>query len=391
MKDQFDHLYKIARKLKDRVIGKTLDVDLDNWIAQNNANKNLYNQLSDVKHQLKKLELYEQFDSEKAFKKIQPKLIADVVPLTKRILRTTAVLIPILIASYFIFQNINDDHSLELAQIDQVVSPGKQTAILTLSDGREIELDGSETNDKIYDRDMLISNVKNALQYAITGQSNQQKKQLNTLRTPKGGTYRVILSDGTKVWLNANSSIQYPVFFNDSIRFIQIIGEAFFDVVHNGKPFIVESSSTEIRVMGTSFNVYDFAGETTVRTTLVTGKIGIRSVITGNQVPVKILQPNQQAVLNTTTNKMKFIEVSTDQFTSWIKGKFEFNNESLEAVFVRLSRWYNFEYEFKNDKAKNQHFTGRIGNQQPVSSILQMLELTSDVKFKIEQSKIVIQ
>ncbi|MFC2124691.1 FecR family protein, partial [Bacteroidota bacterium] len=213
----------------------------------------------------------------------------------------------------------------------------------------------------------------------------------NELKTPRGGGYNLVLADGTEVWVNAGSSLKFPVSFTDSTRKVFLTGEAYFDVSHNGKPFIVSSGSMDITVLGTSFNVSAYPDELSIKTTLVEGKVQID--VTGNLGSTsasEILMPNDQAVILRDGSTIKINQVNTSQYTSWIDGKIEFTNDNLDMVMKRLARWYDFEYEFENNLARDYHFSARISNIENVSSILEMLEMTTDVKFELRNNTIVI-
>jgi len=197
------------------------------------------------------------------------------------------------------------------------------------------------------------------------------------------------LADGSTIWLNAASKLSFPVAFTDSTRHIFLEGEAYFEVAHNGSPFIVTTGDMDIRVMGTSFNVSAYADDVTKKTTLVEGKVRV-DVHQENKVFQEFLWPNKQAIVGTGKSEIVITDVDAQQYKSWVDGKFEFNNETLDHVMKKLARWYNFKYEFSNSSAKKFHFSGRLNNQEKISSILNMLEMTTNVTFIIQNNVIVI-
>ncbi|MCK5367916.1 MAG: DUF4974 domain-containing protein, partial [Cyclobacteriaceae bacterium] len=147
----------------------------------------------------------------------------------------------------------------------------------------------------------------------------------------------------------------------------------------------------DVRVLGTTFNVSSYPDEPEITTTLVEGKVKVVLAEDSEVAPNgKILMPNDQAILSRDDSSFEIIKVNTSQYTSWIQGKFEFNHANLEVVMKRLARWYDFEYVFERDATKDFHFTARINNDQSISSILEMLEMTTDVKFEIRDQTIVI-
>lgn len=142
----------------------------------------------------------------------------------------------------------------------------------------------------------------------------------------------------------------------------------------------------DVAVLGTTFNIEAYEDETFLRTTLIEGKVKVTATGLHNQ----ILTPNEQAVLNLDSMNLSKLQVNTSQYTSWIEGKFEFANDNLETVMKKLSRWYNFEYEFENPEARNFHFSARIDDKQNISTILDMLEMTTSVKFEIKDDKTIV-
>jgi ferric-dicitrate binding protein FerR (iron transport regulator) len=191
--------------------------------------------------------------------------------------------------------------------------------------------------------------------------------------------------------LNAGSSLKFPVSFTDSTRHVFLEGEAYFQVTHNGKPFIVTSGAMDVRVLGTSFNVLAYPDEQQLVTTLVEGSVRIDLVGKERETSSsRILSPDDQAVVSIEDAAIEVSKVNTSQYTSWIDGKLEFYNENLDKVMKRLARWYDFEYEFENSGAKNYHFSARFDNTENISTILEMLELTTDVKFELKENTIVV-
>jgi len=232
----------------------------------------------------------------------------------------------------------------------------------------------------------------NSLVYTEKRSPLKRKKLVyNELRTPRGGGYNLTLADGSRVWLNAGSSLRFPVSFTDSTRRVYLEGEGYFEVNHNGKPFIVSSGSMDVRVLGTSFNVLAYPDEQQLVTTLVEGSVRID--LGGKEseaVSSRILHPDDQAVISIANADIEVSKVNTSQYTSWIEGKLEFHNEDLDKVMKRLARWYDFKYEFENNGAKDFHFSARFDNSENISTILEMLELTTDVKFELRENTIVV-
>ena len=383
----------IAKKNKGTISLEEME-KLESWMNESSENLEIYTRATDNKYLVNKLEVYQLFKKNKVKAALENELFS---AKTRKLypnvlLRYAAVLIPFIIMVGVSWYFLNESKSPPLSSLDTVVKPGSQKAILKLSDGKTLELDDSSLLAELQEGDAKVINERNSLIYSSEEESVVSKAVIyNELITPRGGGYKLQLADGTVVTMNAGSSLRYPVAFSDSIRQVFLEGEAYFDVSHNGKPFIVSCESMDVRVLGTSFNVSSYADDAEIKTTLVEGKVKVTTA--GNPDLASegiILAPDDQAIFSRADATVEVVKVNTSQYTSWVMGKFEFSNANLNEVMKRLARWYDFEYEFESDAAKDYHFTARIDNDQSISSILEMLEMTTDVKFEIRDQIIVI-
>lgn len=317
--------------------------ELDQWVSESPENASVYDRAIDTKVQLNKLEVYNLFEKEKAWSAIEDELFSTKTIRfdSRKMLRyAAAIMLPVLITASIALIYFGNKTQSTIATIDSVIKPGSQKAVLILSDGGTLDLDKEEILADLQQGDVKIKNENNSLIYS--DEAVKRKKQpliFNELKTPKGGGYNLNLADGTQVWLNAGSSLKFPVSFSDSTRHVYLEGEAYFEVSHNGKPFIVSSGSMNIRVLGTSFNVLAYPDEQEIVTTLIEGKVKIE--LSGNDESAsssRILSPDDQATVNRAESDIVISQVITSQYTSWIDGKFEFNNEDLEIVMKRLAR-----------------------------------------------------
>lgn len=207
----------------------------------------------------------------------------------------------------------------------------------------------------------------------------------NELIIPKGGEYQVVLADGTKVWLNSASRLIYPQSFMGKERRVVLSGEAFFDVAHDAeRPFIVETSQMNVKVLGTRFNVNDYDDNEEVSTTLVNGSV---EIVSGDQQVFRLV-PGEQAYGK--ENELEKREVNVRLYTSWIDGKFLFNNTELEEIAKQISRWYDVEIFFSSENVKKVRFTGAIVKFKPLDDLVRMIESTSQVRFSVKGKTIVI-
>jgi len=395
MDNNFQIANLIVRKIRGSITPDE-QADLNSWISQSPDHLNLYNRATDPKNQLSRLEIYDLFDKDK--EKVWSSLEDQLFPTktiqfsTQRFLRyAAAILLPVLIAggAWLI---LSRPAPATLADLDEVIHPGSQKALLILSDGGTVTLNSEAAPDEIREGGTTIRNNRSMLDYFTSERRRDRiESTYNELRTPRGGGYQLKLADGTQVWLNAGSSLKYPVSFNGSTREVFLEGEAFFDVTQSGSPFVVHSGNMDVRVMGTSFNVTAYPDEDAYRTTLVEGKVMVEVLSdNGASIERQELAPNDQAVLELARSAISVEEVNTSYFTSWMRGKIEFDNENLDAVMKRLARWYDFEYRFENSEAMGYHFTARLDRDASISSILEMLEMTTEVKFEYRKGTVVI-
>lgn len=270
------------------------------------------------------------------------------------------------------------------------IAPGKNTATLTLANGKTIMLSDAK-NGVIVGANNLTYNDGSKITARHPELVSGPPHSLIAATTPRGGTYQVILSDGTKVWLNADSKLEFPSQFNGKERKILLDGEAYFEVTKDKEhPFIVESRGQLVEVLGTHFNINAYEDEAAVKTTLLEGSV--RVAIGGRHPDLRqddvVLKPNQQAQVSEKGIKV-MDNADIEDITAWKNGYFKFG-ENLESIMAKVSRWYDVEviYEIRPDP--NFVFNGEISRNKNLSQILDMLEYTGNVHFKIEGRKIVV-
>jgi transmembrane sensor len=312
-------------------------------------------------------------------------------PLNKRFLFRAAAIFVILLSSaafYFLFSSKTEQEKTAVAATtskDEIV-PGGNKAILTLSDGSSIMLDnagngdlGQQGNSKI------IKTADGLLEYHDKDLNAASEKMLyNIVSTPRGGQYRIELADGTSVWLNASSSIRFPVAFEDSSREVEVTGEVYFEVAKNpAKPFKVKVKDTYINVLGTHFNINAYDNEEAINTTLLEGSLQVV-----NNKLSKLLKPGETAVTNPSGITAISKDDSPEDAIAWVKGKFLFHSADIHNIMRQVERWYDVEVNF--EKAINLHFTGELKRSDNVMTLLRKLELTGEIHFKIDKKKITV-
>lgn len=271
--------------------------------------------------------------------------------------------------------------------IAEEISPIRKKAILTLAQGEQISLSDS-TYTQLQDPSGTHINIQGS-QVTYLDQGNDTTTTLyNTLRTPRGGEYMLTLADGTKVWLNAESTMRYPVKFNARKRIVYIEGEAFFDVQKDtNRPFVVVSNKTEVTVLGTSFNFRAYPEEESVSTTLVTGTVKMENK---NYRQTVILCPGEQGSLNTTDGTLTKQKVDTYLYSAWKDGRIVFRDIRLEDLFNTLARWYDLQIFYLNPEVKDIRFTGDIDKTDRFEDILSIMEQNKRVKFTVKAQTVSI-
>jgi transmembrane sensor len=281
-----------------------------------------------------------------------------------------------------------------LSQGKQDVAPGRDGAILTLADGTKIVLD-SLGNGAIADQNgaKVVLNNGQLMYNAVAGADGQQ--QWNTMHTPKGRQFNVVLPDGTRVWLNAASSITFPTVFTGKERRVELNGEAYFEVTKDKtRPFFVKiKDQAEVQVLGTHFNVNGYDDEPQVNTTLLEGSVRVltnRQEKTGQAENSVVLKPGQQAQIaqgKVATATLK--EEDIDKVMAWRYGAFNFENASLQEVMRQLARWYDIEVVYEKG-VPDIHFVGEMSRDISLAGVLKALEASS-VHFRIEDNRLIVQ
>lgn len=310
----------------------------------------------------------------------------DFVRLKIRLFYAAAVLIPFCIVLLLVRFNKEDVQTILAVQhAPEVILPVCSQASITLSDGQRLVLDGNVDSLHCMQGGLKIHQQAGTISYEA--RKDVQEERFNLIDIPRGGEYCLELSDGTRVWLNSSSTLRYPENFVRKERIVELSGEAYFEVAKNdSKPFIVRTEQQDIRVYGTAFNVYAYAGEKIQHTTLKEGKV---SVYRGGKE--YFLHPGQQARIDTLSSHIVIKEVRPEQYCSWFTGKIPLENERLEDILLRISRWYNVDFIFTDNQLKDFHFSGDLERYADFSEILRLIQMTTSVEFIIQGRKVVVQ
>lgn len=346
------------------------------WLEEGDANKETY------KHEVR-LWSYAQkkensFSPDEAFEALQKKIGA--LPKKKegnrfkikKIYKYAAVLLIGLLSVYFYADRFNNWQQ-ENAVVNAKEEERTGNIILSRGDGKQ----------------EIIPAQREQLSYISHGGA-KEKSIYNMLKIPRGRVFKIILSDSTKVWLNADTRIKYPEKFLpfEKTRTVYLEGEAFFEVAHNKEqPFIVKSGNLEIEVLGTEFNVSSYRSGTHINTTLVNGSVKV-SDTDSKSAPV-VLKPSYQATYNKATANMEVLKVYTDDFTAWMDKRIVFYNEPFRDIILKIERTYNVDIVNKLPEIEGDHFTGEFGGES-IEDILKTINRSIDFNYKTEDGKIII-
>ncbi|HUP12613.1 MAG TPA: FecR domain-containing protein, partial [Niastella sp.] len=310
-----------------------------------------------------------------------------VTAMWKRMAVAASVLVALAIG-YGLFYNNKKDKAVSeknyLALKD--FSPGGDRAMLRLADGSTIILDSAHNGTLGQEGNTRILKLNNG-ELAYNSISKQAGEILyNTITTPRGGQYQVTLSDGTKVWLNAASSLHFPTVFSGKERRVEITGEAYFEVAHNAAmPFIVKNGEAEVRVLGTHFNVNAYNDESSVKVSLLEGKVNVMQLNTQRS---QMLAPGQQASLSTGSAIKVKTDVDMDAVMAWKNGLFDFSSADIKTIMRQVGRWYDIDVSYEGNIPERE-FSGKISRNTNASNVLKILE-QSNIHFRIENKKIVV-
>ena len=381
-----DRIYDlIARKLDDGLLPME-ETELSDWLAEDVKHEEVYAEIKKIRDRTKLLHRDFAPDTEHVLKRIKRERVRQIG--FRYWWKYAALFILPLSVALVLWQGMKNEAEEEHRQFSAVSRPGGERAILKLYNGKTVVLDSTMKSSLIaHEANVRIEMDSNHLlrysSHDSIGMANVNKN--NELIIPKGGEYQVVLADGTKVWLNSASRLIYPQSFMGKERRVVLSGEAFFDVAHDAeRPFIVETSRMNVKVLGTRFNVNDYDDNEEVSTTLVNGSV---EIVSGGQQAFRLV-PGEQAYGK--ENELEKREVNVRLYTSWIDGKFLFNNTELEEIAKQISRWYDVEIFFSNESVKKVRFTGAIVKFKPLEDLVRMIESTSQVRFSVKGRTIVI-
>ncbi|MDP9076805.1 MAG: FecR domain-containing protein [Bacteroidota bacterium] len=301
------------------------------------------------------------------------------------IIGSAAAVILVVFGIYIINRQVVDPKIIAKQPAEkEVIVPGTNVAVLTLGSGKKIALTGTTTGKLAVQGGTIITrNAAGQISYKVIADSKDNEITFNTITTPMGGQFRVTLPDGSNVWLNAASSLKYPSRFEGSERHVELHGEAYFEIFKNkNSPFTVTAENTNIKVLGTHFNVMAYKDEPAVATTLLEGSVSLSSKNTHI-----MLVPGQQAVAYFNSENIALHEVNVEDAVAWKNGYFSFRKQNIRAAMNKIARWYNVDVEYSGN-VNDKFLGGTVSRSENITELLNYVELTGIAKFKIEGRRI---
>ena len=367
----------IARKGSGGKLTGTEQQELEEWIRASRMNRESYDRIISGRGVIRLMELEKQIDTDRSFKKLTVRLKWRC---WKRRILTAGVAAMVMIGIMSAFWWWEQEGITVPESAGQPgIKPGGNCAVLVLGNGCRVDL--QKDCDTLQLPGISWDHRKGTIVY--DGRENKTGwPERNTLMVPLRGEYRLVLGDGTKVWLNSASSLNYPVQFAEKERCVELDGEAYFEVTPDPeRPFIVKSGDVQTRVLGTSFNIQAYRNEKSVYTTLLTGSIRVAVADGGDAV---VLTPGREAIWEKGSGAIQVEAVNAEDAIAWRYGNFIFEEEDIEVVMRMLSRWYEVEFVFDGGRKEKHTFSGRMSKDESLDTVLETIELAGGPEFRRE-------
>lgn len=352
---------------------------LERWLDADPRNRKWFDSFTGKENLKKSFLLYSSFHSDKKWKEMEMLCGRREGKIFLSSWKYAAAVAILLFVGILFLGRWNEESHPEVLA-DQTSRIARQQAILIMESGEEVVLNAMEESCLQYVKGerLSVDNKGNLVSFTDS-LLNKRSIEWHTLRIPYGGEYQLLLEDGSRIWLNSASELRYPVHFAKDQRQVWLEGEAYFEVAHNAdRPFVVKTAKQNVTVLGTSFDVTAYEDDKNIYTTLLDGSVCVETE--GTQ---QVLNPGEQSVFDGEAITIK--EVNAQLYCSWIKDRFVFMSEDFEHVAKKLERWYNVKFVFDFDELKTERFSGSIPKYLELNTVLDMLELTTNIKFEINE------
>ncbi|MGV8133880.1 MAG: FecR family protein [Mangrovibacterium sp.] len=381
----------IAELISKEISGEIAPVEqqeLSSWINELPENKALYHRIKNAENFRKRNEEYRQIDIFTGWDHLNRKIERTSAIIKRRTIfkYAAAIMIPLVVAGIlFKYLSRQEKEVSPVARITEIL-PGKPQAVLVLNNGKSVALDSSGQLSIAEKDGTLIEKNTHGLNYSVNVPKAPKENLYNTVKIPRGGEYELVLADGTRVYLNAESQLRYPVQFLENTREVELTGEAYFDVAKDPhKPFVVKTTGMSVEVLGTTFNLSAYGNTEKILTTLVEGSIKIN--IAASQ-ETRLLQPDEQASVDLKSGLTEVRTVDVSLYTDWKSGRLNFFDNRLEDIMITLTRWYSAEVIYMNPSVKDFRFSGSLNRYDDIRQFLDIISSTGKVKIEIKGNTI---
>lgn len=393
--DRENKIFQVSEIVSKYILGNITDHEkeqLEHWLQESPRHKELFEDMVLRETMSEKVQAYKRVDWQRALddllKRKQGFQRERNVRRIRRYMKYVAVLVLPLGIVLYMYMHRGKTPEVQQPKVEaQVLIPaGKPKATLQLASGEEIALTTESSRHIEQGNGVVIKQNFGVIEYKVDGNSSKENEQFNTISVPRGGEFCLTLSDGTRVWLNADSRLRYPVEFVGKKRKVYLEGEAYFDVSYDEhKQFVVETKDARVKVYGTAFDVSAYEDEKETTATLVRGSIALKSGKTDKMIR---LEPGEQGRLQ--NGKLTKQNVDVRLYTAWVEGRLVFNSVRLEDMLRRLSRWYDVNVIFSRDELKEVIFTGEVKKYKDFSEVLDVIESTQTVHFEVKDGTIIV-
>ena len=358
--------------------------ELERWVEESEGNRRFFEEMKEEGRFAEEFPEFCRINMEEGWRRFEQQIQPKRRSLWRRALKY-AVVIAVPVAAGLSVWLLNREEKAENTMISKVIEPGQVKAMLVLPGGATLALQDMKQGEIEVDKGLKARQTNKGLVYDNDVVLGEEELKYNTLKTPRGGEFRLTLSDGTSVILNSATNLRYPVTFGKQERKVYLDGEAYFEVQKDStRPFYVEMDGMQIKVYGTSFNVNTHK-EGGIQTVLVEGRVGIK-------LPnyEHILSPGSWARFNRERGEIEVRSVDVQQYVAWTKGIFAFEEESLEQIMNTLSLWYDVDVFYETESVKQLHFSGHLGRYKEIRDILEAITEATGVKFSIKKRIIIV-
>ncbi|HBA29818.1 MAG TPA: anti-sigma factor [Parabacteroides goldsteinii] len=343
------------------------------WLDASDTNRAEYEKLKRLYQVTTHRSKNKTFNTEFAWQQVHKQTISKKKTFRLPVWTRYAAMVAIIVFTGMIYFSKQPTSTIREVNMEEFSQP-----TLLLENGEKIAL--TEESFSIQKKDVVIKNdARNKLVYEPQKETQNKNVQNNHLVIPKGKTYKLLLSDGTKIWLNSETEITYPTRFVGNKRVVNLIGEAFFEVAKNKeKPFIVNANGMEVKVLGTSFNISCYTTDKTFNTTLINGSVSVKT----NNKEAQTIVPSEQLTYYKESEQTTIHTVNTELFTSWINGEYIFKDTTLEEIVKKLQRWYDFSVNYEDESLKHNRYSLTADRNTNLDHLLEVISYTSNVKLE---------